>query len=51
MGDGVTEGQGTIGGVRVSKKFFEGGMGVMQQKVLSDLKNHKCLCNNPHIGS
>ena len=51
MGDGVTEGRGTIGGVRVSKKFFEGGMGVMQQKVLADLKNHKCLCNNPHIGS
>ena len=50
-GDGVTEGRGTIGGVRVSKKFFEGGMGVMQQKVLADLKNHKCLCNNPHIGS
>ena len=47
MGDGLTEGRGTIGGVRVSKKFSEGGMGVMQQKVLADLKNHKCLCNNP----
>ena len=41
MGDEVTEERGTIGGVMVSKKLFEGGMGVTQQMFLADLKNHK----------
>ena len=29
----------------VSKKLFEGGMGVTQQMFLADLKNHKKMTN------